>query len=172
MFDFDPNDRPAPKLFLDPTSGLVLNKAPADVPPLGAAPSVTPTPTATSTSVDTTVSGTVGDTAPQAAVQAAATTRTVTPAPKIRLSCTSRGGGHKVTITCSAKGAAGGATSLRLRIVRRNKVLATAAAKLSHGRAKVTLRSKRALKKGRYTLRIAISHAGGVAGVTRTIRLR
>src|ERR687885_278816 len=35
MFDFDPNDKPAPKLFLDPTTGLVLNKAPSDVAPLG-----------------------------------------------------------------------------------------------------------------------------------------
>ena len=148
----------------------MLNKPPADVAPLGSAPSVTPTPTATatttSTSVDTTVSGTVGG------ATVAATTRTVSPAPRIRLSCTTKGGGHTVTIACTARGAASGATALRFRIVRRNHVLATAATKLSHGRAKVTLRSERALKKGRYTLRIAISHAGGVAGVTRTITLR
>ena len=82
-----------------------------------------------------------------------------------------QGHGRKVTISCTAKHVSAGATALRFRIVRANKVLATAAAKLAHSRAKVTLRSKRALKKGRYTLRIAITHAGGVAGVTRTIKL-
>jgi phospholipase C len=124
------------------------------------------------------VSGTVGDggggSAPAGAVKAATATRTVSAAPKIRLSCSTRGSGHKITISCSAKGAdaAHGATALRFRIVKRNKVLATGAAKLSHSRAKVTLRSKQALKQGRYTLRIAISHAGGVAGVSRTITRR
>ena len=172
MFDFDPNDKAAPKLFLDPTTGSVLNKAPTDVPPLGTAPSVTPTPTPTSTSVTTTVSGSVDATptptpAPQGAVKDAVATK----APKITLACKTSGGGRRVTISCTAKGESSGATALRFRIVKGNKVLATAATRLSHGRAKVTLRAKKALKKGRYTLRISISHAGGVAGVTRTIKL-
>jgi phospholipase C len=168
MFDFDPNDKPAPKLFLDPTTGTVLDKAPSGIAPLGSAPSVTPTPTATatSTSTTTTVSGAVGATpapAPQGAV--------ATKAPKISLSCRTSGGGHRVTISCSATHVSAGATALRFRIVKHDTVLATAATRLSHGHAKVTLKAKRALKKGRYTLRIAISHAGGVAGVTRTIEL-
>jgi phospholipase C len=174
MFDFDPNDKPAPKLFLDPTSGLVLKKAPTDIGPLGTAPNgpaPTPTPTATSTSTSgtSTVSGTVGDApAPRGAVQDAAATHGA--AAKIALSCTTRGGGRKVTISCSAEHVPAGATALRFRIVKGARVLATAATRLSHGRAKVTLKSRRPLK-GRFTLRIAISHAGGVAGVTRTIRL-
>jgi phospholipase C len=172
MFDFDPNDKAAPKLFLDPTTGSVLNKAPTDVPPLGTAPSVTPTPTATSTSVTTTVSGSVDATpTPTAAPQGAVKDAVATTAAKIRLACKTSGSGRKVTISCTAKGASSGATALRFRIVKGNKVLATAATRLSHGRAKVTLRAKKALKKGRYTLRISISHAGGVAGVTRTIKL-
>jgi phospholipase C len=98
----------------------------------------------------------------------------VSPAPRITLSCSTRGRGHKITIACTAKGpdANAGPTALRFRVLKAGKVLATASTRLSHRRAKVTLRSRRAVTKGRYTLRIAISHAGGVAGVTRTIRLR
>jgi phospholipase C len=173
MFDFDPNDKPAPKLFLDPTTGSVLDKAPTDIAPLGSAPSVTPTPTATatSTSATTTVSGDVTPTptpTQQTAVTDATATRTA--AAKIRLACSAKGSGRKVTISCTATHVPPGATALRFRIVSNDKVLATAATRLSHRRAKVTLRAKKALK-GRFTLRIAISHAGGVAGVTRTIRL-
>ena len=175
MFDFDPNAKAAPKLFLDPTTGSVLNKPPKDVPPLGTAPSVTPTPTATATSTSTSATGTVSGTviatptpAPQGAVKGATATKPA--AAKITLSCSTKGSGRKVTIFCGAKHVSAGATALRFRIVKGSRVLATAATKLSHGRAKVTLRAKRALK-GRFTLRISISHAGGVAGVTRTIKL-
>ena len=176
MLDFDPNHARAPKLFLDPTTGLVLNKAPASLDPLGTAPAVTPTPTpsTTSTSVDSTVSGTVDDTR---AVSGRVTRRARRARrtsgkrpPRITLSCTTRGQGRKVTISCTAKGkdAKASRTALRFRIVKGAKVLATASTRLSHARAKVTLKSKRAIKKGRYTLRIAISRAGGVTGISRT----
>jgi hypothetical protein len=36
---------------------------------------------------------------------------------------------------------------------------------------KITLRPAKALKKGKYTLRIAISRPGGVIGLTQPIRL-
>ena len=99
MLDFNPNDKPAPKLFLDPTTGSVLTKAPAGIAPLGTAPSVTPTATATatttSTSATTTVSGSVGEAgaAPSGAVKGA--TASAGKAAKITLSCSTRGTGAR-----------------------------------------------------------------------------
>src|SRR5262249_53612469 len=55
MFDFNPDHARAPKVFLDPETGVVVKKAPPGNP----SGNPTPTPTATSVSVDTTVTGTV-----------------------------------------------------------------------------------------------------------------
>ena len=88
------------------------------------------------------------------------------------MSCTTKGGGRTVGVSCTASGA--DATSkgiaVRFRIAKGSSILATTRTTLSKGRAKVTLRSKKALK-GKYTLRIAITHKGGVTGISQTIHL-
>jgi 5-hydroxyisourate hydrolase-like protein (transthyretin family) len=70
----------------------------------------------------------------------------------------------------TAKGRGAGTTALRFRVARGRKVLATART-LLHGRAHATLRTRKRLKSGRYTLRVAIARAAGASSVSRTIRL-
>ena len=50
---------------------------------------------------------------------------------------------------------------MRFRIVKGTKVLATKSVKLTKKKAKVVIRPKRKLKKGKYTLRITITQTGG-----------
>ncbi len=173
MFDFNPDAKRAPKVFLDPETGLVV-KTPPDGTPSGS-PTPTPTPGG-STSVTTTVGGTVehgnaDDLTVAAEPKPGATTFSGTPA-KLKLACTTKGGGRKVTVSCTATGADAKARGIavRFRIAKGASILATSRTTLAKGRAKVTLRSKKALK-GKYTLRIAITHNGGVTGLTQTIRL-
>ena len=59
---------------------------------------------------------------------------------------------------------------MRLRLVKGTSILATTRTTLKSGRVKATLRAKHALAKGkRYTLRIAVTHKGGVLGLSRTV---
>jgi phospholipase C len=165
MFDFNPEARRAAKVFLDPETGLAVKhpQSPKD-----------------STSVDTTVGGTAehgnaGDLSVSAGTPPSSGKPVITgsgaPA-KLKLSCTTKGGGKRVGVSCTASGA--DATSkgiaVRFRIAKGSSILATTRTTLSKGRAKVTLRAKQALK-GSYTLRIAIAHKGGVTGISQTIHL-
>ena len=78
-----------------------------------------------------------------------------------------------MSIACTAKGADATAKNIaiRFRIVKGRSILATSEHEAAKGKVKATLKIKKALKKGKYTLRIAISHAGGVTGITRTVKL-
>jgi phospholipase C len=168
MFDFDPNHARAAKLFLDPTTGLVLNNPPATQPVAGggsAAPEPKD-PDVQQVADDYDASASAGD------ATNAVKTKTSGAAAKLTLSCATKRNGRNVTVSCTAKGAdvSKGATALRFRIVKGNKVLATSRTTLAKGRAKVVLRSKKTLK-GRYTLRIAITRAGSVTGISRSIKL-
>jgi len=180
MFDFDPNYKGAPKVFLDPTTGSVLKTAPSGI---TVSPNGTPNSGDAALDVDSSVNTDDGS-APQPAgiAPAAAPAPAATPvpskltagkAPKLTLSCATRGGGKKVSVSCKAKGGdLTKATALRFRIVKGNHVLATTRTTLSKkGTAKVTLRSKKALKKGKYTLRIAITQKGGLIGLSKTVKL-
>ncbi|WP_064750267.1 alkaline phosphatase family protein [Solirubrobacter soli] len=145
MFDFL-SGAVAPKLLLDTATGN-----PPGAPVVTATPTpVVPTPTPTATP-------------------------TPTPKPKlaVSLSCKVTGGGKKVTISCKASGKdAGKRTAVRFRIVKGSKVLATKSVNLSKKQAKVVIRPKTKLKKGKYTLRITITQTGGTLALTKTIRLK
>jgi phospholipase C len=163
MFDFSAGGTRAPKVFLDPDTGLVVSG-----PPHG---------DQGGSSAETTVGGYVehgnaDDYLPSYASYGddAATTVSGRPA-KLTVRCSAKGGGRKVSISCTSTGRKA-RTSVRFRIAKGSKVLATGSTKLcSSGGAKITLRPKKAIKKGKYTLRIAISRPGGVIGVTQPIRL-
>jgi phospholipase C len=154
MFDFDPNHARAAKVYLDPTTGVVLTGPPSS-----------------SASATTTVGVTVehGNADELPAVAAPAVSYSGKPA-KLRLTCTAKGGGRKVSVACTATGTRA-RTAIRLRIVKGRRILATGRTALTGDRAKITLRPKRKLKRGKYTLRIAISRPGGVIGLTQQIRL-
>jgi phospholipase C len=169
MFDFDPNAKSAPKVFLDPTTGEVLKKAPDDG-------SVAPqSQTAATPPVSSDVSQQTADAYRNSGADFTSTTTTVSgKAARLKLTCTTKGGGKKVSVSCSATGTdvGKGTTALRFRIARGAHVFVTARTTLSKaGRAKLTLRPAHALQKGRYTLRIAITRAGGVTGLSQSVRL-
>jgi phospholipase C len=175
MLDFNPEAKRAPKVYLDPETGLVVKTPPNGTPSGGP----TPTPTPSGSSVTTTVGGTVehgnadlpvvsGD----ALSGGARTTTSGTPA-KLKLSCATKGGGRKISVSCTATGADAKSSGIavRFRIAKGASILATTRTTLSKGRAKITLRPAKALKKGRYTLRISIAHKGGVTGISQTVHL-
>jgi phospholipase C len=174
MLDFNLDAKRAPKVFLDPETGLVVK-----TPPTGS-PSGNPTPTPTSTSVTTTVGGTVDsdydppaekDDTSAAAYDTEGTTTSGTPA-KLKLKCTTKGADKKVSVSCTASGtdAKAKGIAVRFRIAKGASILATTRTTLSGGRAKATLKAKKTLK-GKYTLRIAVTSKTGVTGISQTIRL-
>jgi phospholipase C len=177
MFDFNPDAKRAPKVFLDPDTGLVVKNPPQVTPT--PTPTATATPTATpvtSVSVDSTVGGTVeGGTTPQANAapqNVPAVTTSGTPA-KLTLKCSTKGSGKTFTVSCTAKGADAKAKGIavRFRIAKGASILATSRTTLKSGRVKATLKAKKALKKGKYTLRIAVTSKTGVTGISQTIHL-
>ncbi|HEY4096483.1 MAG TPA: alkaline phosphatase family protein [Baekduia sp.] len=194
MFDF--TGKPAPKVFLDPTTGQVIKKAPKGltVNPDGEQATYTGgKPDAGDQTSDDATQDTSGtDTTTQGDTPAPAVTAPATDAPatapvvatstnplapkavKLSLTCTTKGKGKTVTVSCKAKGAKlTKATALRFRIVAKGgKVIATTAAKIS-GAAKISakLHTSKAIKKGKYTLRVTITQAGAVSAKNSTIRL-
>jgi phospholipase C len=170
MFDFNPEATRAPKVFLDPESGLVVKSPPEPTPT--PTPTATPTPV-TSVSVTTTVGGTVDGT-PEAAApeKLPAVTTSGTPA-KLTLKCSTKGSGKTFRVSCTASGADAHAKGIavRFRIAKGASILATSRTTLKSGRVKATLKAKKALKKGKYTLRIAVTSSSGVTGISQTIHI-
>jgi phospholipase C len=166
MFDFTPGSPPAPKLFLDSATGQPLVGVPSHVAiaPSRPDPGPRPTPTATPTA---TASPTATAVPPKPTV-------TPTPKPAVKLSCRTSGGGKRVTVSCTASGKdATKKTSVRFQLMSKKKTLATATGKLAKKKVKVIIRPKKALKKGKYTLRITLTQQGKAKlALTRTVRLK
>jgi len=160
LFDFNPEAKRAPKVFLDPESGQVVKSPPATGTP-------TPTPTPSSVSVTTAVGGTVEgatDPAPAAAVKTPSVTTSGTPA-KLKLTCTTKRAAKSVSVSCAATGtdANSKGIAVRLRLVKGSSVVATTRTTLKRGKVKATLKSRR------YTLRIAVTRKGGVIGISKSV---
>ena len=92
----------------------------------------------------------------------------------VRLSCKVSGSGKRIKLSCTATGKdAGTKTTLKIQIKKGSKVLASAKATLSKKKAKVTIKAKKAIKKGKYTLRITLTQTGRTTiTTTKTIRLK
>src|SRR5262249_44568305 len=143
MFDFNPEAKRAPKLFLDPDTGLVVKTPPNGTP--SGNPTPTPTPTSTSVSVDTTVSGDVDDQGDdnddqggRRSVNAAPVTASSGTPVKLKLSCTGKRSGKSYAVACTATGtdAKAKGIAVRFRLVKGSKVLATTRTTLSGGKVK------------------------------------
>jgi phospholipase C len=147
MFDFDPSHARAGKLTLDTATGN---------PP--AAPTSTPTSTVT----------------PAPTAIATPTPKPKAPKVAVKLSCKVSGSGKRFKVSCKGSGSdAAKKTSLRLEIRKGKKVLAKARATLAKKKATVTIKAKKKLKKGRYTLRITLSQTGRTTITTsKTFRLK
>lgn len=165
MFDFDPNDKRAPKVFLDPESGLVVKTAPATA----VSPDDKPLPLPHDGGSSQGGGGPgAGSPPPPGHHGAASKVKAV----KLRLTCTTKGGGRKVTVTCVGHGAGTAkTTAVRFRIVRGSGVLATASTRPRHARASAVLRPRRALTKGTYVLRVTITQRGSVTATHSSVRL-
>jgi phospholipase C len=197
MFNFDPNAKPAPKVWLDPSTGEVLNRAPdTTVNPDGTTSNYTApsggnnldnnsgdggTTTDTGTKQVSGTSATLdgGNTAAVSApvVTTAPVSGKSAPAPSakslaVSLTCKTTGKGKAATVACNAKGAGvSKITALRFRVLKKSTVIATVATKLHGGKATAKLHFKHAVKKGTYVLRVTITQAGVLKAVTTKVHL-
>jgi phospholipase C len=162
MFDFTAG-AVAPKVFLDPDSGLVTKTEPmpgtgSSTPAAGGGGGTTTvTVTQTTPSVTVTTPAAVPVTSPSSSPT---TTTTTTTAKAPKLACTATGKGKRVSIACTATGGSGARTAVRFRIARAGKQLATASTAVRGGTAKATLKTRTALKHGAYTLTVTVSTTG------------
>ncbi|MDQ8043217.1 MAG: alkaline phosphatase family protein [Solirubrobacteraceae bacterium] len=183
MFDFNQSDARSPAVFLDPDTGAVASIA-----------STTPTPTpVTGPTGATGAQGPAGENgangAPGAAGAAGSNggpgatglTGLTGPAGPAgpegsvgKITCSGHlSGKTKVVVTCKATKATASKTAFRLRLLHGTSQVATAASTISKGRTfKVTLKSRKTLVKGRYSLGISIAQTGKAAAAqTGTIKL-
>jgi phospholipase C len=155
VFDF--NNGAAPKVWLDPASGTVLQAPPAGlvsspgIPPLPpAVPAVSPTPTP----------------APQPAKK---------PAIKPRLAVAAKRSGRKLTLSLRVSGvsARNGRITLSVKLRRNRRTLAASrTATVRSGRVKLVLKAKKRLKRGRYTLTVTVRQGAAKATVTKRLTVR
>jgi phospholipase C len=173
MFDFAAGPI-APKVFLDPDTGEVTRteQMPGAPQPTNGGGVITKTVT-----VPAADPAPAPDPTPAASAPAPTTTPTKsTPsAPPIRrpqISYKATGTGRKVTVTIKATGGSGERTTVRARLARSGKQIATASKAISHGRATITLKPRKAVQRGHYVVTLTISSAGLPARAThRTVTL-
>lgn len=169
MFDFTSGAR-APKVFLDPDTGVVTKTVadPANTTTLGTTVTA-PGPSTTVTTPGATV------TTPGATVTtpAAVTPPKRVPAPKkVTASCTVKRSGRRVRVSCTTKNATSKTrANVRVRLYRGAKLLGTKTVALKRKKASLTLTSRRAWPRGRYTLRTTVTQIGGITSATRRVTL-
>ena len=166
MFDFSAGPV-APRIFLDPTTGEVTRTVAMTTG--GGGQTTTPAPA-------TTVTQTVATPAPPVV-----TLRTPAPKPVVKraakpkppkLACTISGSGRKLAVSCKLKsGSVAKKTALRVRVQQGKKVLATGRATIARDAARIVLRPKKAVRKGRYTLNVTVTQPGTVTAQKQSIRI-
>jgi phospholipase C len=185
MFDFDAG-AVAPKVFLDPTTGVVTKTEAMPGTGVGTPGDGGGTHTTTQTQTVTVVTTTPAPPAPPAVtvttqapapapVGAAGTPAPATKAPikAPTLTCTAKSKGAKATVSCTAKGGTTGIrTAVRFRLSRGSQAIATASTTISHNKATATLKAHKSIKKGTYTLTVTVATAGIAARSShKTVRL-
>jgi phospholipase C len=166
MFDFTSGAK-APKVFLDPSSGVVTRTV-AD--PTGT--STTPTTTVTTPGATVTTPGAT-TTTPGATVTTPAPAAKPAKAPRVTASCTARRSGRRIAISCTTKGATTTTkANVRVRLYRGSKLVGTATAAVRRKKASLTLTSRSAWPRATYTLRTTVTQIGGVTSSTKRLALR
>jgi phospholipase C len=173
LFDFA-GPGTAPKVWLDPATGTVLGAPPsglvsspngADPPPAPPAPTPpTPAPPATPAPATTTPT-------PIAAPPVPAKKKTIKP----KLSLTAKRSGKKVTLTLKVTGLStkDGKITLSAKLVQKKKTVATSASgTVKSGKVKLTLKAKKAIKKGKYTISFKVKQGTASATVSKTVTLK
>jgi phospholipase C len=170
MFDFNPSDTRAPKVILDETTGLVVRESGGS----GGRPNAQSGAVEQGGQQGAQNGGAAGSpgVAPQGSTAGPEVARGKDVA-NSKLICSASGRGRKVTVKCTVHSPSGaGNEALRFRIAKGNDVLATTRTLLHGTRASAVLWTSKPLRRGHYTLRIALDSAsGGVAGVQQAVRL-
>lgn len=162
LFDFNPNDRRTLKLLLDETSGLVLSGDQSGDGDSAGNPS-------SGGNNDSSEGNTGNGRSSQGGSSQANSGKRGS---GLTITCSASSSGKKIVVTCTVHDdAVAGTKALRFRIAKGSHVLATARTILRGSRAHAVLRTKKALKEGHYTLRIAIASKAGVTGVHQTVKL-
>jgi phospholipase C len=168
MFDFNPNDRRAPRVILDETTGEVVGgeggHGGGDHGGAGGNGGQ---------GGNSGGSGQGGSGQGGSGGQGGAGGKGGHRGSGAKVSCRVSGKGRRVHASCTVRGGRshGGSEALRLRIARGNHVLAGSRT-LVHGTdVGVWLTSSKTLRPGSYTLRIALDGVAGVSGTQQTVKL-
>jgi phospholipase C len=172
LFDLDPGHARAAKVFLDPSTGQVLAGPPSG---LTSSPNGADTTTTTPTPVVTTP-------APVVTPPAAGTPTPVKPAPPAKLvikpklgKITAKRHGKQLALTLKVSGLStkNGKATVTVKLVSHGKTVASSKAiALKSGAAKLTLKAKKTIKKGKYTLSVKVAQGTGTKTVTKTLTVR
>jgi phospholipase C len=172
LFDFA-GAGTAPKVWLDPGTGTVLGAPPSGLvsspngadPPAVTPPAPTPpAPPATPAPVTTTP-------APIAAPPVAVKKKTIKP----KLSITAKRSGKKVTLTLKVTGLSSkdGKVTLSAKLVQKKKTVATSTSgTVKSGKVKLTLKAKKTIKKGKYTISFKVRQGTASATVSKSVTLK
>jgi phospholipase C len=176
MLDFSPDAVRSPAVQLDDTTGQITSGATLPAGPAG--PRGDPGTNGRDGATGATgPAGPGGPAGPSGPAGPAGPRGATGPVGRIgRITCSGRISGHnKVTVTCRAASAASTRTALRVRLAATGgKQLATSATVLraKARNAKLTLKTKTALKRGKYSLTVTVAPTGARATATRaTIKL-
>jgi phospholipase C len=143
MFDFTPGAARRGKLVLDPATGAVPGTARLPIPPATVPGPGTSTPPAT---------------VPSTGVTPPPTVKT-TNLGKVTLKA-KRSGSKKLVVSFAATAKPSLKTAIRVRLLKGKTLIATGTADYKGKALKVTLKAKKAIKRGKYTLQVTMTSAG------------
>ena len=92
------------------------------------------------------------------------------PKPDAKVSCSYSGSSHQVALRCGVSGGGKGAGAVRFRLVHGGKVLGTSRARISGGRVRTVVRSRRRLA-GSYELLATVDREDGVTAFSQAVEL-
>jgi phospholipase C len=162
LFDFSPGRIPAPKTFIDPATGLVVDSPPAAVsaaPPSPATPAAPTTPTTPTTTPGTTATTPI--TTASVLTPSTTTPPATSPVPKPKLEVTGRRRGRQAILALRVTGIrTTPATAASVALTRAGRTLARGKGTLRTATLKLTLKARRTLPKGSYRLTAVVSRPG------------
>jgi phospholipase C len=160
-FDFNPNDKRAPAIILDPNTGEITKTIAGS----GASGSVSQSSAPSSSSNGT--SSTTGSN------QASSNTAGATAAIRLpRVACRQVSSRTQITLNCTTSGGSNVSTLVRARLYKGHALIRNKAALVRKHHVRFTLRLGRGAVSGRYTIRLTIDAGGKVGALTRSLPVR
>jgi phospholipase C len=171
IFDFDVGHARAPKVFLDPQTGLVVAGPPAGVvaaPPLPPPPPPPPPPAVTPPPA-----GPPPPVAPPPAPPPPPPPPPSVPT-KPKVTATAKRSGKKLVLSLKFTGlsASAGKITASVKLTLKGKKIATGKGTVKSGRLKLTLKAKKTLKKGTYKLAVTCVQPRKKTNLSATLKLK